>query len=140
MKITIKDIPNNVVFGVTLIFISVILTALRAPSEIQNNPDLEYFPSYFIYILTALVIVLSLFKLGIATLIITKHNWARIVFLVICILGLPLSLKSLILVNQLFHESVRFGLSALLYVCIDYFALGFLYTSSARVWFKNKSK
>lgn len=139
MKLNFKKVPSTVKHAVIIIVLGLVATILRLPVEIQNNPDFNYLPENSVIIVIVMYGFWSLAKLIVSILLLYQFNWARITFLIFCLLGLPLSIKSLSVINYSFEISFSIGISTLLIIFCDYIALLYLFLKKSRNWFKSKN-
>jgi hypothetical protein len=135
MKLKLNQIPRSVQYAVVLIFSGVVLTFVKLPAQIESD-----FPDLYAHIDYMLVLFFSagvfyLLKLLLALMLLYRKNWARITFLVFCLLGIPFSLRGFFLLGHAFDISIPYGLSISLSLVIDYMALAYLFTASSKRWF-----
>jgi len=123
--------PKKVDMAVKLLYASLGLGVLRSILEAKI---LAQMPSL------TLVIAVTLVTLAILGFLIYKigcgRNWARITFLVLFLLGLPLT------VHALYNSLSRNLASTLLGICqflVQLVALVYLFQKDARVWFKKSA-
>ena len=133
---TLKSAPRNVKFAALLISAgilhSMVLVPAAARADLEGMGQFErYFP-----IVIGISLVFYLLKFGVVFLILLGRNWARIVFIAVCVFGIPAAFRTLSGVHEAFNASPVDGLSVLLTALIDYIAVMYLLTRSAREWFR----
>ena len=132
----LKSAPRNVIFASLLIAAgtlhAMILVPAAARADLEGMGQFErYFP-----IVIGISLTFCLLKLGVVFLMLLGRNWARIVFIAICILGIPGAFRTLSGAREAFSAGPADGLSVVLAASIDYIALLYLLTRPAREWFR----
>ena len=126
--------PTVVVTAIRLLYLTLIIGVVRYPldwSHLPKNPLMSPAGA-----LTFMLLVI-IFTFGLLLWLIYKmdrgRNWARITFLVMFILGVPLSIQPLI---QSLSHSLLSGMLGLAQAALELVALIMLFSRQARPWFR----
>lgn len=132
----LKAAPRNVVFAAVLIAVGTIHASILLPAAVRADLDgIGSCEEYVPFIVGAALFMYSL-KLGLVWLMILGRNWARIVFIVICMLGIPGFIRAAAGAGEMFSRSFGEGLSIALLASTDYIALFYLLTRASGEWFR----
>lgn len=123
-----KAIRNALLILYATIPLAIIGTTINLPKMMQGNPNLS---------MTNVIVVLGIIYGVIAALIYAiqaRKNWARIVYSIMYILGLPFSV---ITVFTTILDSPLSGVFTLVQILIQAVALALLYKKESTAWFKS---
>lgn len=137
---SLKSAPRNVKFAALLIAAgilhSMVLVSAAARADLEGLGQFErYFP-----VVIGISLTFYLLKFGVVFLMLLGRNWARIMFIAVCILGIPGAFRTLGGAREAFNADLFDGLSVILAASIDYIALLYLLTRPAREWFRKSGR
>lgn len=133
--------PNSTTNAVKLLYLSLILGIIFGIIFIATGHKMKNLPEHFsttqfILITIASLVVISLIKYWFIRMIGGGRNWARIVYLILVILGL-LTMASHI--HSLVNQGTLYMISSILTTVIDLCAIFLLFTSESNAWFRKKT-
>lgn len=122
--------PREVALAIRLILLSLalglVVAATQAVQRVSGIP--------LVVTLLIAVVFYGLLALFVSK-ILPGRNWARIVFLVLVLIGLPFAVPTYI--GQL-RQSVLFGLAGIVIVILQVFATYLLFTKNSNSWFRSR--
>lgn len=134
---TLNSAPRNVIFAALLITAGTLHAMFLVPAAARADLEgMGQFARYF-PIVIGVTLVFYLLKLGVVFLILLGRNWAKIVFIAVCILGIPGAFRTLGGAHEAFNAGPVDGMSLVMAAVIDYIAVLYLLTRPAREWFRN---
>lgn len=132
--------PSATSNAVKLLYLSLILSIvfgiifIATGHEIKNLPEHISVTQFMLIAIVSLAVV-SLIKYWFIRMIGGGRNWARIIYLIIVILGL-LAMGSHI--HSLINQGTLYIISSIITTVIDICAVFLLFTSASNAWFSGK--
>lgn len=133
--------PNSTNNAIKLMYLSLILGIIFGVIAIATGHDMKHLPqkmSATQFMLVAIVTlgVIALIKYWFIRMVGSGRNWARILYLILVILGL-LAMASH--THTLINQGTLSLISSIITVVIDLCAIFLLFTSESNAWFSKKS-
>lgn len=129
--------PNKVSIAVKLLWITIVVGIIRSIIELPNTLEVLIEQGFYFGLAIGFVIFTAFISLAIISFFIYMigkgKNWARIIFLVLFIIGIPFSI--LPLVQSLMANPIS-GIIAIGQTILQIVALVLLFQKSSSDWFK----
>lgn len=130
--------PKSVKIGSGLLYVGLVLGLVAGIMDVffgAMPPSTEI--SHSAAMTIAIIINVVIFAVGwfIVFMIARRHNWARILYAVLFVIGLIIMLIN---VTRLFDNGMANGVVGLINTLITLVGLIYLFTGSASAWFKSK--
>lgn len=122
--------PGNVKTAVYLFITTLLIGIIR--STLESSAQLQTVP---LWLLMIFVLIIYLVIGGLIYMIYAGKNWARYLFSVLFVIGLPLSIKPMIV--SLSNTPVS-GFLGILQSILQLIGIVFLFTKESSSWFKSR--
>ena len=132
--------PKNVVLAVQFLWVALAINLINTALNwnIINAAASAQFPPNFPLSFTAFALIIHVITIAIVVWLYLKissgRNWARILFTILTIIGVPLSIPNLLMYFDISKFMFFLQLISLL---LNIAALCLLFTQPASVWYKN---
>jgi len=125
--------PKTVDIAVNLLYGTLGIGMLRVfwENPVQQTNKLVVGFSVFITIFVFAFMVLLIFKIG------KGRNWARVTFLILFVIGIPLSVPVLLLT---FSKNPFFGIINIIQILLQLAAMVLLFQKRSSDWYKNMKR